>query len=151
MKYWLMLLATVVMVVASSAPEPLAAQGYPLPACSQLLGSWRQTHFNGQEDTRESRTFVITDISDTCTFKAHFNGGGFTHNITGTIGQKAGSGRIIIERTDPEGCTNHLFGTINQVASSAWAEGGLVWRLTSSEPLCKMGSNHTEERSWKRP
>jgi hypothetical protein len=138
-------------VGAWNSVEMLHSQGFPLDECSRLHGSWKQSHFNGRPDTSESRTFVITDISNSCQFKGTFDGGGFTHRITGTIGQKTDSGSITIERTDPTGCTNKLFGTINQVASSAWADGGLVWRLKSSEPKCGMGSNHTEERSWKRP
>jgi len=141
----LLFLLGVCVTLAIVCAQSLAAQSFSFPSCSELRGSWKQAQFNDRDYSKESRTFVITKISASCDFEGTF---GSDHTMTGTISTRAGGGDITITRTI-NGCTNHLYGKIYQVASSAYATGGLNWEITSSEPGCGMGSDHHEKRFFK--
>jgi hypothetical protein len=59
---------------------------------------------------------------------------------------------LTVTRTDPKGCTNHLYGTLSVLRTPALLGHviGLSYRITSSERGCDMGSGHTEARWWEK-
>jgi hypothetical protein len=117
--------------------------GCVLAACSDSdSGTWVQDQFNGQPSPENNLHFVIDSVvTGNCLFLGSFNGAGFVHELSGTIG-----GSLTVRRTDPKGCFTIMRGTI--AIANADGRRRLVYRLSSSDGGCEVPRDITEERTF---
>lgn len=119
--------------------------------CNSIYqGTWVQESYNHQPQTYPMN-LVITDLKPNCEFVGTFDGSGFRHEMTGTIGENANGGSLKVRRTDPNGCVTLLFGRIYKLGRAVITVGMeqlLELEIASTEGKCGVPAGLHEWRTF---
>ena len=164
----LILAVTIVPVMDAASLSPISVDSLvtPVDDCRSYKGDWEQTHFSSSNASNATMReagdvirLVITSVADDCTFEATFNAEPtqppttIRHSLTGRIGESRDAGSLKTKRTDPQGCTITLFGSMYVIKTPVLGMGyikNLAWVINGNEPGCGMSPSYTEIRWFKR-